>query len=318
LAGDLDASSMLADHRLAAHDLPRALPASVRAGRAAAAASVPSAAQRHFELGLLELWTEVPDAEQRVGLDHAELLEAAAVAASRAGAVERALALVDEALSELGEGPRERRARLLARRGELLSDFGRDDEGLAALEQALALLPAERHSRTSAEVLSRFARALARADQIERAGQLARRALAAAEAVGAVEEKLEAQLVLGPAMVYGGEVEPGLALMREVAEESRRVGLLWLATRAVIGRSDLELMLGRYEAAVRTVDEGTPLVEQAGLDRTVGAFIRGNKGEALMRSGRWEEAMAIAAPGVYAGTLSLLRAELHLAERASA
>lgn len=41
---DLDASSMLAHHWLAAHDLPRALPASVRAGRAAAAASAPSAA----------------------------------------------------------------------------------------------------------------------------------------------------------------------------------------------------------------------------------------------------------------------------------
>ena len=39
LAGsDLDASSMLAHHWLAAHDLPRALPASVRAGKAAAAA----------------------------------------------------------------------------------------------------------------------------------------------------------------------------------------------------------------------------------------------------------------------------------------
>jgi predicted ATPase len=51
LAGsDLDVSSMLAYHWLAAHDLPRALPASVRAGRAAAEAYAPSAAQRHYEL----------------------------------------------------------------------------------------------------------------------------------------------------------------------------------------------------------------------------------------------------------------------------
>ncbi len=64
LAGDLDASSMLAHHWLAAHDLPRALPASVRAGHAAAGASVPSAARQHFELAL-ELWHQVPDAEQR-------------------------------------------------------------------------------------------------------------------------------------------------------------------------------------------------------------------------------------------------------------
>src|SRR6185312_182414 len=102
LAGDLDASSMLAHHWLAAHDVPRALPASVRAGRAAAAASAPSAAQRHFELAL-ELWHQVPEAEERAGIDHARLLEVAADAARRAGGVERALALVDEAVDELGE-----------------------------------------------------------------------------------------------------------------------------------------------------------------------------------------------------------------------
>ncbi|MGZ4221409.1 MAG: ATP-binding protein, partial [Solirubrobacteraceae bacterium] len=88
LAGsDLDASSMLAYHWLAAHDLPRALPASVRAGRAAAAAFAPAAAQRHYELAL-ELWLQVPDAEQRAGIDHAQLLEAAASSAARAGPVD--------------------------------------------------------------------------------------------------------------------------------------------------------------------------------------------------------------------------------------
>src|ERR1700746_3427279 len=104
---------MLAYHWMAAHDPPRALPASVRAGRAAAEASAPSAAQRHFELAL-ELWQQVPAAEERAGIDHAQLLEVAADAARRAGAVERAVALVDEAIDELGEqGPLERRVILL-------------------------------------------------------------------------------------------------------------------------------------------------------------------------------------------------------------
>jgi ATP/maltotriose-dependent transcriptional regulator MalT len=76
-------------------------------------------------------------------------------------------------------------------------------------------------------------------------------------------------------------------------------------------------MLGRYEEAVKTIDEGMPMAEQAGLERTVGAFMRGNRAEALMRSGRLQEAMAAVAPGaeapgVFAGTLLLLRAELHL------
>jgi DNA-binding CsgD family transcriptional regulator/tetratricopeptide (TPR) repeat protein len=317
LAGDLDASSMLAHHWLAAHDIPRALPASVRAGRAAASASAPSAAQQHFELAL-ELWHQVPDAEQRAGIDHAQLLEAAAGAAARAGASERGLALVDDALAEIGgQGSLERRAMLLVRRAEVLGDLGRDNEALAVLEQAVGLLPEHVESRVSAEVLGSFARGLQRVDQIGRGGELARRAVAAAEAVGAIEVKLDAQLGLGQAMAYGGEVEAGLALMREAGEESRRAGLPWIAMRSFVNISDLELMCGRYDAAAQSAEEGLPLAEQAGFERTVGAFLRGNKGEALMRSGRWKEAMAAVAPGteapgVSAGTLLLLRAELQL------
>jgi DNA-binding CsgD family transcriptional regulator len=76
-------------------------------------------------------------------------------------------------------------------------------------------------------------------------------------------------------------------------------------------------MFGRYDDAVRAVDEGSPVAEQGGLARTGGAFLRSNKAEALLRSGRWEEAMVCVtageqAAGVFAGTLHLVRAELHL------
>ncbi len=317
LADDLDASSMLAHHWLAAHDLSRALPASVRAGRAAAAATAPSAAQRHFELAL-ELWHQVPDAEARAGIDHSELLEAAAAAAAYAGAVERALAMVDEALAEVGEqASTERRATLLVRRAELLADLGRDEEGLEDFERAMELLPSDDSSRVGAQILVSWARGLMRVDQMRRGGELARRALAAAEAIGAVDVKLEAQSMLGLAMVYGGEEEAGLELLREVWEESGRGGRSWLATRAVVSLSDMQLMLGRYDDVVRTIDEDMARVEQAGFERTAGVFMRGNKAEALLRSGRWPEAMETAAaggeaPGTFAGTLLLLRSELHL------
>jgi DNA-binding CsgD family transcriptional regulator/tetratricopeptide (TPR) repeat protein len=316
-AGDLDTSSMLAHHWLAAHDMQRALPASVRAGRAAAAAWVPSAAQRHFELAL-ELWHQVPDAEQRAEVDHAELLEAAAAAASQAGGMERGLALVDQALAEVGDdSPIERRASLLVRRAELLADLAREDEGLAVLEAAVALLPRDVRTAAGAQVLCSFARALARVEQVERADEWSRRALEAAEAIDAVDLKLQAQLVLGHSLVYGGDVERGLELMRQTGLESRSAGVPWIACRVFVNLSDQQLMLGRYDAAVRTIDEGMPMAEQAGIERTVGAFMRGNRAEALMRSGRWQEAMAAVAPGgeapgVFAGTLLLLRSELHL------
>ncbi len=316
LAGsELDAVSMLAYHWLAAHDLPRALPASVRAGRAAAEAWAPSAAQRHFELAL-ELWSQVPDAEQRAGVDHSELLEAAAHSAARSGALDRALALVDEALGEVGhDGEPEHRATLLVRRAELLVDLGRDEEGLPVLEEAVGLLPRDSPSQVSARVLGTYARSLARVDQIQRANELAQRALEAAQAIGATEEKLEAQLMLAQSMVYDGDVEDGLSLLRGVEREAASGGYRWIATRSYIGLSDLQLMLGRYDEAIQSADEGMKLAEQGGLARTAGAFMRGNKAEALFRSGRWDEALVEATPGaaasgVFAGTPLLLRAEL--------
>ena len=315
LAGsDLDASSMLAHHWLAAHNLPRALPASVRAGHAAASAGVPSAAQGHFERAL-ELWPEVPDAERRSEIDHSQLLEVAALAAARAGAVDRGLALVDQALSEVGHGGMpERRATLLVRRATLLADLARDSEALAVFEQAEALLPRDLPSKVSAQVLSSFARTLRRVDQMSRAGQLAQRALEAAEAVDATEERLEAQNILATAMVYRGDVEAGMALGEQVAEEATQAGLAWLATRAFIELSDNQLMLGRYDEVVQSSERGIVFAEQAGFRRTLGAILRSNKAEALLRSGRWDAVLPAAAlgteAGVFAGTLLLLRAEM--------
>jgi DNA-binding CsgD family transcriptional regulator len=315
-AATLDATSMLAHHWLAAHDLPRALPASVRAGRAAAAASAPAAAQRHYELAL-ELWGQVPDAEQRAGIDHPALLESAGEAAYRAGAVDRALALVDQGLAEVGyAGALERRATLLATRAAILRDLGRDEEGLAVLEQAAALLPRDLPSRAGVLVQVALARSLLRVSRMERGGEVAREALSAARALGAIEEQLDAQISVGHAAAHGGDVEQGLELVADAAAAAARAGLPWLATRAYVNLSDEMLMLGRYDEAAQTAARGIEMAEQAGLTRTIGAFLRGNRAEALLRSGRWEETLSAATPppgstGVFAAAALLLRAELH-------
>ena len=98
LAGD-DASvpATLAVHWYAAHDLPRALAASVRAGRQAIAAFAPAEARRHLERAL-EVWRSVPDAETWAGTDQVEVLRLAARAAFHSGDPERALPLLQQAL----------------------------------------------------------------------------------------------------------------------------------------------------------------------------------------------------------------------------
>ncbi len=317
-APGLDTISMLAHHWVTAHDLPRALSASVRAGRVAADAYAPSAAQRHYELAL-ELWTQVSDADQRAGIQHAELLDAAADAAFWAGSVDRALGLVDEALEEVGYGgPLEQRALLLARRASILRELSRDDEGIAVLEQAVGLLPPDLPSRAGARVLGQLAAAMLRVDQMRRAGELGTRAMTAAEAVGATEEQLDAQITVGHAAVVAGAVEAGLDQMRAAIDRARCLGTRWnwVAIRAFVNLSDLLLMLGRYEDAVVTAEEGIAVAEEAGVTRTTGALLRSNKAEALLRSGRWAEALATAAPereaaGTFTASLLLLRIEIN-------
>src|SRR3954469_13998714 len=95
-------SALLAWHWYLAHELPRALEASVRAGQAAQRVFAPVEAGQHFERAL-ELWARVPDAQELAGLDHVQLLSLAAGVASDAGQTGRALALTRQAIAEIDE-----------------------------------------------------------------------------------------------------------------------------------------------------------------------------------------------------------------------
>ena len=87
LAGDAAAvPAVLAHHWYAALDLPRALLATIEAATSAMASYAPAEALRHLERAL-EIWPRVPDAEQRTGLDQAEVAMLAGQAAYQAGAI---------------------------------------------------------------------------------------------------------------------------------------------------------------------------------------------------------------------------------------
>src|SRR6266542_1374772 len=86
----------LAYHWYAAHDLGRALLASVQAGQAAEAAFALAEAAGHYERAL-ELWEQAPEAAANSPLDRSSLLQRAAQAASRVGEGARAVALINQA-----------------------------------------------------------------------------------------------------------------------------------------------------------------------------------------------------------------------------
>src|SRR5205823_2884470 len=127
--------------------------------------------------------------------------------------------------------------------------LGRDEDGLAVLEQAAGQLPAGAPTRASAHVLASLARGMGRVDRIARAGELARLAVAAAEAAGAHEEGIDARITLSMSQIYAGDVDDGLALVAEAGAAASRSGLPMLATRAYVNHSDALLLLGRYAEA---------------------------------------------------------------------
>ncbi len=315
LAGPgLSAEAMLAHHWLAAHDVERALPASVRAGDIAAAASAPAEAQRYYETAL-ELWSQVADAESMVGATHDEVLDRAADAASLAGATERALALVNEAIAEVGEsGPPERRALLLTRRASINLSApdarpNADHVALADVERAAELVPRE-PSGSRVWVFGVLARAGIRTGLTSQALAAAREAVDATDGQETTDAGLQAAAVLGHATALIGDVDEGIAILRESRARSIQAGLPLRTMMLNVSLTDVLLASGRYAEAVTIADEGLAEAAEGGLMTYAGGFLVGNQAEALIRSGDWRRALETLQAAPSSAEVLTVRAEL--------
>ncbi len=317
LAGDpAVVAALLAHHWYAALDLPRALRATIEAATSATASYAPAEALRHLERAL-EIWPRVADAGQRTGLDLVEVNRLAAEAAFRSGAVGRSLSLLEAALDGLPpDADPVRRALLLERRGYALVDAS-PAEAVAALEQALALLPPEPATRAHATVLGTLARSLTHVADMQGAADMAARAVAAARAAGAKDVEAHAFIALGVASTYLGPSDSGLDSFRKGLRLALDIDAPTIATSGYINLSDTLEFLGRHEEAAQTAAEGLDLARRAGLIRSEGLYLLMNQAEPLLRLGRWAEAervltqgLAVMPEGVFVGGLELWRAEL--------
>jgi DNA-binding CsgD family transcriptional regulator len=319
LAGDLATlPATLAYHWYAALDLPRALPATIDAARAALTSYGPAEALRHLERAL-EIWPRVEDAEQRTGLNQVEVSRLAADAAYRSGALDRAHSMIADALAQLpDEASPERRAQLMERAAIIQRDQGKPADAAGTLREALALLPEGQVTRTRALVLAALAGALMRADDMPACVEVAQLAIDAARSAGARELEADASITLG-ALAYTSGAEAGLDPLRQglrlalefVADNP------WIALRGYVNYSDTLEMLGRHAEAAEVAGEGITLAARSGVARTLGSYLIGNRAEPLLRLGEWAEAGQLISEGlralpegVFAGTLHQLGAEL--------
>ncbi len=317
LAGDAAGEAALAYHCYAAHDLPRALKASLEAARAARASYAPAEAQRHLER-VLELWPRVADAAACCGADRVEVLRLASEAADAVGDVERSLTLLDEALEELdADADPERRAVLLVARAFGLRSLGHGEDATPALETALAALPADAPSRERALVLTQLAGVRLYAFSLSEASETGEVAVAAARAAGARDQEADAEITLGIARTYLGDTEAGLKRLHAGLSIALGAGENAIALRGYVNLSDALAMPGRYEEAAEFAHEGMALAERLGQTHGFGAYLRGNLVEPLLRLGRWDEAAGVLdeglagePEGIFLASLLMLRAEL--------
>jgi DNA-binding CsgD family transcriptional regulator/tetratricopeptide (TPR) repeat protein len=310
LAGDdSSVSATLAVHWYAAHDLPRSLAASIRAGEEAAEAYAPAEARRHLERAL-EIWRQVPDPESWAGVDQIEVLRRAGRAAHLTGDAARARSLFEQALAMLGhDTDPERVALLLEQRAHTLRMLGEDGASMAGLEDALTWLPEDPPSEARARILASLANSLLRLGD-DRALAAASVALDAARAAGARHQEASALITLGVATGYLEDARRGDALLREGLRLALDLGDHDQALRGYANLSDRLEALGDHHGSVEAARAGVELARRVGQYRTFGVFITANLVDPLMVLGEWDEAdrllradLAIGPSGVFEATL---------------
>jgi predicted ATPase/class 3 adenylate cyclase len=170
----------------------------------------------------------------------------AAWAAARIGDLDKARALIEEAIEAQRHG-----ARFTASvwtYAPTLFDLDRDSTKIALERSEEALARAEQAGDVVGTIALRAAHAVTligwASDRTAEARDSAERALAGARALGQPALIAMGLLALGEALVVGGEAERGLALVRESRELSRRINSTWQSISAAGALAYLEAFHG--------------------------------------------------------------------------
>jgi DNA-binding CsgD family transcriptional regulator len=284
----------MAHHWHSAHDsvwaLIAAWQAAAQAGRAVAAAERLSLLAR-----VLELWDQVPDAAERIGADHALVLEEAVSAAYDVGDFARGIALATSALKELDPATEPVRvAELLRNRSHFRTKLGRKDFG-QDLEVALAYVPADVAPATRVDILLALARCAPHLVNKERS--YAEEALAVARQTG--DEVNEAKALLTMAMF---DADPGqqalsdsrsLELIAQARTTAERRGADDVLLTAAVNESHLLEGAGEHELAAAAARRATANADVQRLSRISGSLLAINQAEPLFALGRWDEALTV-------------------------
>ena len=304
----------MAHHWHSAHDSAWALigawRAAAQAGRAVAAAERLSLLAR-----VLELWEQVPDAAERIGADHTQVLEEATAAANDAGEFERGIALATSAVRELDPATDPVRvAKLLGDRGNFKKKLGRKDYA-RDLQEALEYVPADVSPPTRVAILLTLAHC---PPEITNDRSYAEEALALARRTGDEANEANALLTLAMYNADPGQQAPSdsgpLELIAQARDMAERRGAEEVLLHAAVNESHLLEGAGEHELAAEAARRATVNADIQLLSRTRGSVLAINQAEPLFALGRWDEALTISTGAMdrYLAPGPLNRALLHV------
>ncbi|WP_457101254.1 helix-turn-helix transcriptional regulator [Microbacterium sp. P5_E9] len=259
-------------HWMAAHNVREAFIASIAAFQQARTSFAFATAATMGERAI-ELWDQVTDASDLAERTKVEMLGDTSYVLRNAGESERAIALIDEAISLCDPTDAAAYALLLRHKASYLANVGQTGS-IELLRQALAVLDGQPRSVLRANVLGELAARLMLIARFDEAIEMADGAFAEATAVDNRARMSVASNIRGFSRLAGGDIDAGLAdlaLAREfaVGNDSARL-------RYWVNQSDALNLLGRYEEAVRTAEEGAERARQRGVERTSGAMLLSN------------------------------------------
>ncbi len=289
---DGTAAAELALHWRAAHRMPEALAAYVRAGLEAEQVFAFVEAAQHFERAL-EIWDLVDDAAERAELELVGVVTHAAHNTHIAGEHHRAVALGRMAI-ELADRSDDVVSSAFARErlGRYLWIAGDSDGSLAAYRDAVRILPPDPPTPALARVLAAEAQILMLRAPGEQTRAACERAIEIARAVGARAFEGHALNSLGVTRFGVGDFAGGERALREaksIAEEVSDHDGIW---RAYTNLSECLDEQGRLEEAAALALEGAASADRLGM-RTYAQFLQGEACWRLTRLGRLDETAAI-------------------------
>jgi DNA-binding CsgD family transcriptional regulator/tetratricopeptide (TPR) repeat protein len=284
------AAAELAQHWAVAGRSREALTASMAAADDAEAVYGLAEALGHLERAIA-LWPEVPGAP-----DLADLCQRAAELAWNAGMAPRAVEFARRAIELVGDDlPRV--VLLHDGLGRYLHASGETEGAIAALERAIALVPAEPPIPERVQALATLGNGLISSWRFRESLTTCSQALVAARAIGHGYAEFLATRATGSALAHLGRAEEGLRHIGAAVELADRSADPVLQALAYETLTDALTMLGRPREAAQVAATALQALQRFGIDCTT---LGGNQTEALIAIGDWDEADAVSAAALRA------------------